>query len=77
MSSSGSSQFRPALARSVLELPVSKCERDRNDDYSVVQQVLETRFTQLVGCTVPNQQAGMGAVSQAELTADVSDAGGL
>ena len=39
--------------------------------------MLETRFTRLVGCTVPIQQAGMGAASRAELTAAVSNAGGL
>jgi nitronate monooxygenase len=39
--------------------------------------VLETRFTRLVGCTVPIQQAGMGAAGRAELTAAVSEAGGL
>ena len=39
--------------------------------------VLETRFTRLVGCTVPIQLAGMGAATRAELTAAVSNAGGL
>ena len=39
--------------------------------------VLITRFTELVGCAVPIQQAGMGAVSPPELAAAVSDAGGL
>jgi NAD(P)H-dependent flavin oxidoreductase YrpB (nitropropane dioxygenase family) len=36
-----------------------------------------TRFTELVGCEVPIQQAGMGAVSPPELVAAVSNAGGL
>src|SRR3954464_5005234 len=36
-----------------------------------------TRFTALVGCTVPIQQAGMGAVAPPELAAAVSEAGGL
>ena len=36
-----------------------------------------TRFTELVGCTVPMQQAGMGAVAPPELAAAVSEAGGL
>jgi nitronate monooxygenase len=36
-----------------------------------------TRFTELVGCTVPIQQAGMGAVAPPELAAAVSEAGGL
>ena len=39
--------------------------------------MLTTRFTELVGCTVPIQQAGMGAVSPPELVAAVSNAGGL
>jgi NAD(P)H-dependent flavin oxidoreductase YrpB (nitropropane dioxygenase family) len=39
--------------------------------------MLTTRFTQLVGCTVPIQQAGMGAVAPPELAAAVSEAGGL
>jgi nitronate monooxygenase len=40
--------------------------------------VLETRFTKLVGCTVPIQNAGMGTgVSTPELAAAVSGAGGL
>ena len=36
-----------------------------------------TRFTDLVGCEVPIQQAGMGAASTPELAAAVSNAGGL
>src|SRR3954447_772869 len=36
-----------------------------------------TRFTELVGCTFPIQQAGMGAVAPPQLTAAVSEAGGL
>jgi len=39
--------------------------------------MLITRFTQLVGCTVPLQQAGMGGVALGELAAAVSTAGGL
>ena len=39
--------------------------------------MLATRFTELVGCTVPIQQAGMGVVAQPELAAAVSEAGGL
>ena len=39
--------------------------------------MLATRFTELVGCTLPIQQAGMGAVSPPELAAAVSNAGGL
>ena len=37
--------------------------------------MLTTRFTKLVGCTVPIQQAGMGAASPPELAAAVSEAG--
>jgi NAD(P)H-dependent flavin oxidoreductase YrpB (nitropropane dioxygenase family) len=37
--------------------------------------MLTTRFTELVGCAVPIQQAGMGAASPPELTAAVSEAG--
>jgi nitronate monooxygenase len=39
--------------------------------------MLTTRFTKLVGCTVPIQQAGMGAASPPELAAAVSEAGGF
>lgn len=39
--------------------------------------MLRTRFTELVGCTVPIQQAGMGAASPPALAAAVSNAGGL
>jgi NAD(P)H-dependent flavin oxidoreductase YrpB (nitropropane dioxygenase family) len=39
--------------------------------------MLTTRFTELVGCTVPIQQAGMGAASPPALAAAVSNAGGL
>jgi NAD(P)H-dependent flavin oxidoreductase YrpB (nitropropane dioxygenase family) len=39
--------------------------------------MLTTRFTELVGCTVPLQQAGMGSLSQPRLAAAVADAGGL
>ncbi len=39
--------------------------------------VLRTAFTELVGCQVPIQQAGMGGVAKPELAAAVADAGGL
>ena len=39
--------------------------------------MLETPFTRLVGCTVPLQLAGMGSILSPELTAAVSEAGGL
>src|SRR2546430_9013961 len=39
--------------------------------------MLRTRFTELIGCAVPLQQAGMGAVAPPELAAAVSEAGGL
>lgn len=39
--------------------------------------MLATRFTELVGCSLPIQQAGMGAASPPELAAAVSKAGGL
>jgi NAD(P)H-dependent flavin oxidoreductase YrpB (nitropropane dioxygenase family) len=38
--------------------------------------MLTTRFTKLVGCTVPIQQAGMGEAASPELAAAVSEAGG-
>ena len=37
--------------------------------------MLTTRFTRLVGCAVPIQQAGMGAAAPPELVAAVSEAG--
>src|SRR5689334_22194316 len=39
--------------------------------------MLATRFTELVGCGVPIQQAGMGAASPPALAAAVSNAGAL
>ena len=39
--------------------------------------MIATRFTGLVGCAAPVQQAGMGAVAPPELAAAVSEAGGL
>lgn len=39
--------------------------------------MLTTRFTKLVGCAIPIQQAGMGAAAPPELAAAVSEAGGL
>ncbi|MGY1606386.1 MULTISPECIES: NAD(P)H-dependent flavin oxidoreductase [unclassified Geodermatophilus] len=38
---------------------------------------MRTRFTELVGCTVPVQQAPMGAVSSPDLAVAVADAGGV
>ncbi|MGH8726307.1 MAG: NAD(P)H-dependent flavin oxidoreductase [Burkholderiales bacterium] len=37
--------------------------------------MLTTRFTELIGCAVPIQQAGMGAAAPPELVAAVSEAG--
>jgi nitronate monooxygenase len=39
--------------------------------------MLSTRFTELVGCVVPLQQAGMGGVAGVELAGAVAAAGGL
>lgn len=39
--------------------------------------MLETKFTKLVGCSVPIQQAGMAALANPELAAAVSEAGAL
>jgi nitronate monooxygenase len=39
--------------------------------------MLRTRFTDLVGCTVPIQQAGMGSLAHPQLAAAVSNAGAL
>jgi nitronate monooxygenase len=39
--------------------------------------MLDTRFTELVGCELPIQQAGMGGVASPDLAVAVSDAGGL
>ena len=39
--------------------------------------LLETKFTKLVGCSVPIQQAGMAALANPRLAAAVSEAGGL
>lgn len=39
--------------------------------------MLRTKFTELLGCTVPLQQAGMGKLASLALAAAVADAGGL
>ncbi|WP_158292272.1 NAD(P)H-dependent flavin oxidoreductase [Paracraurococcus ruber] len=39
--------------------------------------MVTTRFTRLIGCALPIQQAGMGSASPPELVAAVSNAGGL
>lgn len=39
--------------------------------------MLETAFTRIVGCTVPIQLAGIGAIASPELVAAVCEAGGL
>src|SRR2546427_1677478 len=39
--------------------------------------MLTTKFTELLGCTVPLQQAGMGGVTTPQLAAAVANAGGL
>ncbi len=39
--------------------------------------MLSTRFTELVGCSAPIQQAGMGGVATPELAGAVAEAGGL
>jgi len=38
--------------------------------------MLATRFTQLVGCSIPIQQAPIGGLANADLAATVSNAGG-
>jgi len=39
--------------------------------------MVSTRFTELVGCTLPIQQAGMGTLAKPGLAAAVANAGGL
>jgi nitronate monooxygenase len=39
--------------------------------------MVTTRFTQLLGCSVPIQQAGMGDLARPRPTAAVANAGGL
>lgn len=39
--------------------------------------MLATRFTELIGCTIPIQQAAMGGIATPELAAAVSEAGAL
>src|SRR5207245_6825184 len=39
--------------------------------------MLQTKFTELLGCTVPLQQAGMGKIASPALAAAVAEAGGL
>jgi hypothetical protein len=49
--------------------------RDGNPSTTREAAMIATRFTKLVGCTVPIQQAGMGAASPPELAADSSQLG--
>src|SRR2546428_7771409 len=37
--------------------------------------VLKTRFTELVGCSIPIQQAGLGGLANPQLAAAVANAG--
>lgn len=39
--------------------------------------MLTTRFTELVGCSIPIQQAGMGSHANPRLAAAVANTGGL
>ncbi len=39
--------------------------------------MLSARFTKLVGCSVPIQQAGLGTLANPRLAATVTNAGGL
>src|SRR6266542_6974787 len=39
--------------------------------------MLTTRFTELVGCSIPIQQAGMASIGTPPLAAAVTEAGGL
>src|SRR6266849_5522600 len=39
--------------------------------------LIETKFTRLLGCSIPIQQAGMAALANPELAAAVSEAGAL
>jgi NAD(P)H-dependent flavin oxidoreductase YrpB (nitropropane dioxygenase family) len=39
--------------------------------------MLQTRFTKLLGCSVPLQQAGMGGIAMPSLVRAVANAGGL
>ena len=39
--------------------------------------MLTTRFTQLVGCSVPIQMAAIGSLTNPELVSAVSNAGGM
>src|SRR3954447_18242461 len=41
------------------------------------RRAMQTRFTRLVGCSVPIQQDPMGAISSPELAVAVADAGGV
>src|SRR5262245_61227055 len=43
----------------------------------MISTVLATRFTKLVGCQVPLQQAGMGGIATPPLVLAVAEAGGL
>jgi len=45
--------------------------------FAVGVAMLQTKFTELLGCTVPLQQAGMGKIASPALAAAVADAGGL
>jgi nitronate monooxygenase len=55
------------------------CASARSRISQIVRRLgmLTTPFTELVGCTVPIQQAGMGPIANPRLAAAVTNAGGL
>jgi nitronate monooxygenase len=53
------------------------CGRRLRAGCSVMAMAVNTRFSELVGCRVPLQQAPMGSVSTAALAVAVADAGGV
>src|SRR4051794_27145653 len=69
----------PALSRCLCdsEHPFYSSQTDIIEHHAKGPAMLSTRFTDLVGCTLPIQQAGMGGLASPRLASAVANAGGL
>ncbi len=67
----------PCWADSVCDACGALLHPDAAHRCATVNGALKTAFTDLVGCSVPIQQAGMGGVATPELAIAVADAGAL
>jgi hypothetical protein len=66
-----------AAARSLYSAVIARMAGCCRERCSVAIMAVGTRFTEVVGCRVPIQQAPMGSVSSPALAVAVADAGGV